>query len=206
MKTVFSPAGWRTLAPSWGLLGAAIIAAVGMVAGSHWYLKREERESANYAQRVKETRARLDAARRERDSLRESNEVFHTLVDRGLLQNERRLDLVELMGQLRARSRLFGLDYEIAPQRALVLGGNRAFPTVDVLASRVKIRLRALHEGDVMDFMAGLTQSRQGFYPVDRCTLRRLEVTDAEALQPRVEADCSLEWITLRDKGTGRAS
>lgn len=206
MSTVFSPAGWRALAPSWAVFGVAVVAAVGFVAASHWYLQREQRESANYASRVRESRARLDAARRERDSLRESNEVFRTLVDRGLLQNERRLDLVELMGELRARSRLFGLDYEIAPQRSLALGGNRSFPTVDVLASRVKIRLRALHEGDVMDFMAGLTQSRQGFYPVDHCTLRRLDVVDPEALQPRVEADCTLEWITLRDKAGSRAS
>ena len=29
---------------------------------------------------------------------------------------------------------------------------------------------------------------------------------DPESLQPRVEAECSLEWITLRDKGTSRAS
>jgi hypothetical protein len=205
VSVVFSPSGWRTLAPSWGILAAAVVTAVGFVAASHWYLQREQRESANYESRVREARSRLDAARRERDSLRESNEVFRTLVDRGLLQNERRLDLVELMSQLRARTRLFGLDYEIAPQRTLALGGNRAFPTVDVLASRVKIRLRALHEGDVMDFMAGLTQSRQGFYPVDRCTLRRLEVADPEALQARVEAECTLEWITLRDKAGNRA-
>jgi hypothetical protein len=206
VSVVFSPAGWRTLGASWAVLGAALATAVAMGLGSHWYLQREQRESSNYEHRVQEARSRLDSARRERDSLRESNEVFHTLVDRGLLQNERRLDLVELMAQLRARSQLFGLDYEIAPQRTLALGGNRVFPSVDVLASRVKIRLRALHEGDVLDFMAGLTASRQGFYPVDRCTLRRLEVADPEALQPRVEAECMLEWITLRDKAGGRAS
>jgi len=205
-SVVFSPAGWRSLGGSWTFLGVALVAAVGMVAGSHWYLQRERHESSTYETRVREARARLEAARRERDSQRDSSEVFRTLVDRGLLQSEKRLDLVELMNGLRARHHLFALDYEIAPQRPLAMGSGRAFPSVDVLASRVKLHMRALHEGDVLDFMSGLTQSRQGFYPIDRCALRRLEVADANALQPRVEADCTLEWITLRDKGAARAS
>ena len=205
-SVVFSPSGWRSLGAAWAALGISVVAAVGMVAGSHWYLQRERHESSTFETRVREARARLDAARRERDSQRDSSEVFRTLVDRGLLQGERRLDLVELMNGLRARSHLFALDYEIAPQRPLAMGSGRAFPSVEVLASRVKVHMRALHEGDVLDFMAGLTQSREGFYPIDRCALRRLEVADANALQPRVEADCTLEWITLRDKGAPRAS
>ena len=204
-SVVFSPAGWRRLAGSWVFLGVSTLLAVGMVAGSHWYLQRERHESSTFESRVREARARLEAARRERDSQRDSSEVFRTLVDRGLLQSEKRLDLVELMNGLRASHHLFALDYEIAPQRPLAMGSGRAFPSVDVLASRVKLRMRALHEGDVLDFMSGLTQSRQGFYPVDRCSLRRLEVADPNALQPRVEANCTLEWITLRDKGAPRA-
>jgi len=75
-----------------------------------------------------------------------------------------------------------------------------------VLASRVKLRIRALHEGDVIDFVEALSRSQQGFYPVDRCALRRLEVTIVNTLQPRVEADCALEWITLKEKRGSRAS
>jgi len=206
MNTVFSPVGWRALAGWWALLGAALLAGVAIVLGSHWYLEREKRESSGYERRVREARSRLDEARRERDSLQQSSEVFRTLVDRGLLQSEHRLELVELVNALRAQNHLFGLDYEIAPQRTLALGGNRAYPSVDVLASRVKLKLRALHEGDVIAFVSGLTESRQGFYPVDHCTLRRMEVSDPDALQPRVEAECSLEWITLHDKAGRRAS
>ena len=206
MSTVFSPSGWRALAPSWATLGAAVVAGLALVIGSHWYLEREKRETRGYDARVKEARTKLDAARRERDSLQESSEVFRTLVDRGLLKAERRLDLVELVNGLRAQYHLFGLDYEVAPQRALALAGNRVFPAVDVLASRVKLKLRALHEGDVIGFVSGLAQSNQGFYPVDRCTLKRIEVADPASLQARVEAECTLEWITLRDKAAGRAS
>lgn len=204
MKQVFNAAGLRTLRAPWLLLGASIIASLGIVFGSHWILEREKRDSASSGQRVQEAQARLEGARRERDSLQESAEVFRTLVERGLLQSERRLDLVELVNLLRARHQLFALDYEIAPQRPLSLAGGRVFSSVEVLASRVKLKARALHEGDLLSFVEALSQSRQGFYPVDRCTMRRLDPPSEDSLQPRVEADCTLEWITLKEKRANR--
>ena len=200
MNQMFSREGWRSLAPSWVILAVSIIAAISIVAASQWYRDREKRESANADQRLREARGRVEAARRERDSLQESADVFRTLVQRGLLQNEQRLDLVELMNNLRARHQLFSLDYEIAPQRTLALPGGRVYTSVDVLASRVRIKLRALHEGDVIDFVDALAHSDQGFYIVDRCRMRRTEDPRADMLAPHVEAECTLEWITLKEK------
>jgi hypothetical protein len=200
MNQVFAREGWRALAGSWVLLALSIMAAASIVVASEWYRERERRESVGSAQRLQQARSRLDAARRERDSLQESADVFSALVKRGLLQNERRLDLVELVNDLRARHQLFSLDYEIAPQRTLTLADKKTYPSVDVLASRVRIKARALHEGDLLGFMEDISRSRQGFYTVDRCKLKRIDVPSADALAPRVEAECSLEWITLRQK------
>jgi hypothetical protein len=202
MNQLWTAEGRRTLLSSWALLAVSLLAGAAIVFGSQWYLEKEKRDTAASARRVLEARARLDGARRERDSLHESADVFRTLVERGLLQNERRLDLVELVNKLRASHQLFALDYDIAPQRTLELPGGRNFPSVDVLASRVKLRARALHEGDVLAFVSALSQTPQGFYPVDRCLLRRVESPPA-SLMPHVEADCTLEWITLREKRRG---
>jgi hypothetical protein len=199
-------AGWKNesrtaLQAAWIRLAVAVLVAGALGGASHWYFEKERRDSAAMTRRVQEARSRLDGARRERDSLIESSDVFRTLVDRGLLEGERRLDLVELVNQLRTRYQLFSLDYEIAPQRPLVLGNGLTFSAVDVLGSRVKLRLRALHEGDALGFVAALSQTPQGFYPVDGCTLRRVE--NSEPLQAHVEAECTLEWITLQEKKRG---
>jgi hypothetical protein len=204
MKQVFSKEGFGTLRASWVILIASIMVAAAVAGGSHWFVERQKRESAALAKRTQEGRTRVETARRERESLEQSADVFRTLVERGLLQSERRLDLVELVNGLRIRHQLFGLDYEIGAQRPLPLAGGVAFTAVDVLASRVKLRARALHEGDLLDFIDALSQSRQGFYPVDRCVIRRLEAKGDDALQPRVEADCTLEWITLKEKRANR--
>jgi hypothetical protein len=112
--------------------------------------------------------------------------------------------MVELLNGLRARHQLFALDYEISPQRPLTFVGGRVFPAVDVLASRVKLRMRALHEGDVIGVVEGLAQSRQGFFPLDRCAMRRVEAPTPDSLQARIEAECTFEWITLREKNAAR--
>jgi hypothetical protein len=204
MKQMFNREGWRTLRMAWILLALAIVAAGVFVAGSQWYYEKEKRDSADSGRRLQQARARVESARRERDNLVESSEVFRTLVERGLLQSERRLDLVDLVNGLRARHQLLALDYEIAPQRALQLSGGRVFPSVDVLASRVKLRARGLHEGDILAFIDGLTKTPYGFYPVDRCVMRRVEAV-ADSVVPRVEADCTLEWITLKEKRGARS-
>lgn len=204
MSQVFSREGFRALRVSWALLAVSIAAGAGIVAGSHWYAEKEKRDTMDTGRRLQDARSRVEAARRERDSLQESSEVFRTLVDRGVLQSERRLDVVELVNTLRARFQLAALDYEIAPQRVLQLPGGRIYSSMDVLSSRVRIRARALHEGDLFGFIDGLAHNQQGFYLADHCTLRRLDVSDAQSLQPRVEAECTLEWVTLKEKRGGR--
>jgi len=200
MSQVFSRPGLTALRVPIAMLALAIAASGAIVAGAKWFAEKERRTSAESGQRLQEARLRLDIARRERDNLVQSAEVFRTLVERGLLQGESRLDLVELVNSLRARHQLAALDYEIAPQRPLTLAGGRSFGSVDVLASRVKLRARALHEGDLLGFIDDLTQTPQGFYPIDKCTIRRIDAAP-DSLQPRIESECTLEWITLRERG-----
>lgn len=202
---VFSKEGLRTLKVSWALLALAVLVSTSFVVGSLWFLDREKKENTSSGVRLKEAKARVEAARRERENLQESSAVFRTLVARGLLQAEKRLDLVEMLNALRTRHGVFAMDYEVSPQRAMVLPGSRSFDAIDVLASRVRLKVRALHEGDLVDFIEGLTNGRQGLYPVDRCVLRRLDTAQPNAIQPRVEADCMMEWITLREKRANRS-
>ena len=195
--------GVKNLRTAIVLLVLSILAAIGIAVGSNLYVERERRESLGAERRLQEWRSKVDAARRERDSQQESADVYRTLVERGLLAGEKRLDLVELVNALRARHQLFSFEYEIAAQRPLQLSGSRVFPSIDVLASRVRMRMRALHEGDVVAFVDALAQSKQGFYPLDRCNLRRLDAA-ADAVQPRIEAECAFEWITLKEKNASR--
>lgn len=200
MSAVFTREGFARLRTSWILFALSLAAAAAIGFGSHWYIEREQREHSASGRKLQEARARLESARRERDNQIESAEVFRTLVDRGMLQAERRIDMVELVADIKARSNIASMDYEIAPQRVLPLPGGRSFASVDVLGSRVKLKLAALHEGDLFSFLDALSRTTAGFYPVDRCTFKRVSEIDPSGRRPRVEAECALEWITLKEK------
>src|SRR5262249_27734045 len=127
MSQVFTRPGLVALRVQIVILVGAIAAGAGIVAGPRVYAGHERRGSADAGRRLQEARSRLDAARRERDLLAQSSEIFRALTERGLLQGEQRMDLVELVNQLRSRHQLAALDYEIAPQRPLQLAGGRYF-------------------------------------------------------------------------------
>jgi len=199
MTPLFATEGRRKLRGAALILAACIALSAAVIVASHWFLQKERRDARATAARLAEARGRVDRIRRERESLEQSSEVFQVLRER-LMRPESRLELVELMNGLRARHAILALDYEISPQRPLTVSGAATYSGVDVLASRVRLKLRALHEGDALAFIDSLRESRQGFYPVDRCVMRRLDVAAPDAVQPRVEADCTLEWITMKEK------
>ena len=206
MNAVFSKEGSRALRVSWVLLALALATSAGLGYGSYLYLQKEKQENVASAKRLQESRVRTEAVKREIEDLRTSSKVFQDLLDRGVLQEERRLDFIERLDQLKTRHRLANLDYDIDPQRILPLPGGRVFNSLDVMGSRVKIRFKTLHEGDALAFLEDLSSPPRGFNAMNRCHLLRVERADADLASPRVEANCALEWISLRDKGKARAN
>lgn len=196
MSAVFSRVGMRRLRASWLLLAVSIAATASIAVASHLYREKDKRDVRTGDTQLREARSRLEAARRERDNLEASQELFRDLTVRGILNEERRIEMVELIAELRNRFGILSLEYEIDPQRPLP---GAAFAAVDVLASRVKFRLRAVHEGDSLAFLDELGRAR-GIYPVQRCALRRLDEAGAAGLTARVEVECQFEWITVRRK------
>jgi hypothetical protein len=188
----------KPLRSAWIVLAASIVVSGALIGGTHGYLEKEKRDAADGNRRLQEARARVENLRRERGNLEQSAAIFQALVARGLMQPERRLDLVELMNGLRMQHRILSVDYEVAPQRPLALAGGRSFPAVDVIASRITVKALALHEGDLLEFLQALGSSEQGFHPIDRCHFKRLDT--AWDQHPRVEAGCTLEWITIKEK------
>jgi hypothetical protein len=205
VNAVFSKEGFRALRITWLILGLAIIAAALVGWGSYLYLQKEKRDGLMSKRQLQEAKARVDKAQREREDLKASSEIFQDLVNRGILQQESRLDFIERLDRLKDQYRLLGLEYEISAQRPLPLNAGRVFNSIDVLGSHVKMRVLALHEGDALAFLEDLATPKRGFNPINRCTLRKIDAGTAGTLAPRVEALCSLEWISLRDKGANRA-
>ena len=197
---------------------AGLGVAVFLVSGSYLYWQSEKKSDAVSQRNLQELRNRLETVKRERDDLRGSEETYKSLIARGAFAPERRLDFVEAMTELKKRHGLIGLEYAIAPQRPIKLATGVAYGAVGIMGSRINMKIQAYHDGELLAFLDEFPRIQRGFFPIDRCAVTRIAGVEQRTLamavgsaQPvsgarplaitaTIEADCTLEWITLVDK------
>ncbi len=219
---IFSREGTRALRFSFAIALTGVAVAVFLVAGSYYYWQVEKKGDQQSQRMLRDLRGRLDTIRRERDDLRNSADVYKTLSARGVFMPEQRLDLVEAFAELRNRHRLIGLEYEVSPQRALHMASGITFPGVDVMGSRIKLKVQTYHDGDLIAFLDEFPRMQRGFFPIDRCVIKRTaesaqrfenagstrsaqpagagDPAEAAPIAAGLEAECFLDWVTLVDK------
>jgi hypothetical protein len=86
------------------------------------------------------------------------------------------------------------VDARLLPSGA-VAGGH------GFMASAMRLRMQLLHENDLLGFIADLQQSVQALPVVRECKVERLARAEGErATQANLAAECSIDWITLREE------
>lgn len=187
-----------------GSAAAAVVAAILLFAaiqyGSAWL----EERAADY----RRARAELRQAARQYRSASDDQAVyeqyaarFRSMVERGWIGPEQRLSWIESLQQVNAELKLPVLHYEIERQRAVTLDGAD-FDTSHLQLKRTPMRLRigALHEGDVLALLNGLAARGRGLMTADHCSLERTYETGEVRFDPRtpnVSVECAVDWYTL---------
>ena len=180
---------------------ATLAIALSAVAASAWHLRRAHLEEAAALLERDGARSRLAHAETEKEEIRLYQPQFVELRRRGLVGPERRLDWVEAIRQIQEQRRLLPLTYEIEVQQPYRL--ETALPTGDyaLLGSRMALHMDLLHELDLLNFLSDLRQA--GTFAVQDCVIRRAAASSASAasaamaLAPTLNADCTLNWLTL---------
>jgi hypothetical protein len=214
---IFSKEGFSHLKFGYFILLAGIGVSIFLVAGSYLYWQSESKNDIQAQRQLSEMRNRVDAARREQQDLRDSESTYRALVARGMFAPEARLDFIEAMESLKRRHNITFLEYEMAAQRPLKLQGT-SVAAIDVLSSRTLFRARTDSDANLVNFIEEFPRLQRGLFPMDRCTLKRVNtLATAPGATPRsaggagpqqsnadapaaVEAECTLEWITLVNK------
>jgi hypothetical protein len=164
----------------------------------------EKKEQAAAQARRAEIQGKLIRARDEEAEIKKKIARFNELAGRGIFGEERRLDWVELIRRIQDARKLIDVQYEIAPQQTLdaatLPGAGGGF---DYLASTMQLRMKLLHEVDLLNFLADLRQSAQAFIRVRRCDVKRLPrgaPAEGPGLPPQLDAECTIDWITIRER------
>lgn len=226
--SVMTKEGLNALKFAYLVLAAGIGVAAFLVTGAYLYWQAEKKNNVQSQRAMSDTQTRLANAKRERDDLRNSEDTYNALTARGLFIAERRLDLLDAFEALKVRHHITTLEFDVGTQRPLKLASGTSITAVDPRSSRVRLRARALHDGDLLAFLNEFSRMQRGLFPMDRCVMRREGRTDAApppataatssstnqhsdavahptTLSPQVEAECTLEWITLVDRRAPRA-
>lgn len=198
----------RRLAPS--LATALVMIALGALAV--WFVLQQSQlaqRDRNTAQSQRSASAqRLAQSRDEEQEIKQKIARYNTLVARGIIGEEHRLDWVEQINAIKSARQLYDLQYEIAPQKpidATILPGTSG--SYEFYASTMQLTLQLLHEGDLLDFLTDLRAKVHADIRPRSCDVARLPKsaagsTDGRGPQPLLKADCTLDWITVREKGS----
>lgn len=189
----------------WALAFLAAMILVG--GGSVWFTRQlniaGERSAREAAAARKDIQTRLARASEEENELRTKIDRFKALEARGYIGPERRLDWAEAIARIKAARRIFKLDYEFAPQRpvdASILPGGASAGGFEIMASQMHLQVQLLHENELLGFLAELRDAVQALVQVRSCTMERLPPDSADrGNKAQLKAECTLEWITLKD-------
>lgn len=181
------------------VLTLAIATSVALIVGGYVYLQHQRRVEQDSLRNLRDAQARLGNANKEIEDLRTSVDIYKRILALGIFKPENRLQWIESVNELKNRHRISALDYDIAPQQAVVVGQGMALNSIDVLGSRVQMTILAYHEADLLGFLSEVTALQNGAFPMDRCALSLLP-GPTEPLGPRIRAVCVIDWITLNDK------
>ena len=187
-------------------LAAAVIMAIaggGIVyASMQLHLAEKKYKAAAQSKRM-DHQGKLSLARDEEMEIKKKIARYNELSGRGIFGDENRLDWIEQIRRIREARKLIDVQYEIAPQQALdaaILPGSSG--SYVFLASPMQLRMKLLHEDDLLNFLSDLRESAHAYIRVRRCDVERLPRATGESrgIPPQLSADCTLDWITVREK------
>jgi hypothetical protein len=189
----------------WALAFLVIMAVVGAASvwTTHRMLGDSDKALKAAATARKDIQTKLSRAREEEQDLREKIGRFLSLKEKGYIGPEKRLDWIETLARIKTERRILKLDYEFTPQRpvdATILAGGSSAGGFEIMASRMMLQLHLVHEGELMTFLADLRAQVQALIQVRSCEIERLTPTTTDrSRNAQLKAECTLEWITLKE-------
>ncbi|MGB8857158.1 MAG: hypothetical protein WCC58_10875 [Burkholderiales bacterium] len=143
-----------------------------------------------------QARSKLQTTQAEEKNLQIYSNNYRELARRGLFSEQKRLEWFENIKRLSEHHRLVTLDYDLGPQRTLSAATPHA-PNIEIISSPLRMKMTALHEEDLFNFINALRKLPQGFYHFDDCEIKR---ADSQNLSNGVSirADCNMDWLTFK--------
>ncbi|MBK7899188.1 MAG: hypothetical protein KA603_08175 [Azonexus sp.] len=183
----------------WHLAGVALLLLAGLFLASQSRALRQHAGNARQAAEAaaREAENRLRRVRIEENEIRDKSLTLAAMQKRGTLGSEQRLAWTETLRDAQRRHKLPEISYEFGPRAALAPAAAEA---VRFYASPMKLRLRLVHEEDLLRYLDTLRREASALVVVRACTLKRGAPLGSA---PAPEAACDLDWVTAQAGNPG---
>ncbi len=146
----------------------------------------------------RQARDKLQRSGSEKSTIEQFLPAYQSLQQQGMIGAEQRINWVDALRSVNRSLKLYGINYQIDAQKPFQGGGGMP-GTFRVYQSDMLLHFGLLHENDLLNFFEQLRQTHVGLFQIEQCTLQRIPANNINfGMQPNLEADCTLRWLTLQ--------
>lgn len=190
---------WRDelhlLARPAAILLACVLGAAVALGASNWYRGRAEAALAQAQLARTASAARFHNVETDKLELTRYAPRFAQLQASGMIGDENRLAWIETIRQIQTSRKLVSASFEIEPQQAVASPVPLNYGDYQLRGSRMHLELGMVHELDLFNFIDDLRAA--GLFTVQDCRIRRNDIPAEAVGLARLNASCTLVWLTL---------
>jgi hypothetical protein len=149
---------------------------------------------------LNQARQKFQSSGLEKETITQYLPIYNDLLASGFVGEERRIEWIETLRQIHAQHKLFSIDYSIGLQEGYRPSFLPNLGNFRLNRSVMNLKLDMLHEGDLLELLDGLHEQTTPFIVRD-CEIKRPvgAVVNAKNMVPNMQANCEIDWLTLRD-------
>lgn len=167
-----------------------------LVWGSQLDAGKAEQERTVATAAKNQIEQRLRQVRTEEQEIRERTQLLQQLQNSGITGEEKRLDWMEMLRETQRELRIPGMSYEFGAQTSLDKGEDATYTW---FSSPLVLKLRLLHEEDLLNFLARVEKNARALVIVRSCKLAPLPgQANSREVMAQLSAECDMQWLTAR--------
>ncbi len=185
--------------PIIGLVLAIVIVGL-LVTYADQYRTENETVFQKQQNLLNQARQKFQSSGLEKETITQYLPIYNDLLASGFVGEERRIEWIETLRQIHAQHKLFSIDYSIGLQESYSPSFLPNLGSFRLNRSIMNLKLDMLHEGDLLALLDGLHEQTTPFIVRD-CEIKRPvgAVVNAKNMAPNMQANCEIDWLTLRD-------
>ena len=196
----------------WHIVRTPLLVLLASFAASFAWIYFSAQWSDRTYQELMRERATLEAVRQkstqadqEKQLIQRYRDAYEDLQKSGAVGPEQRVNWLDALRRASQAARTLGVDYQLSQQTASPIKLDTG--VYKLQQSTMKLRIKLLHEGDLLSFLQALDAQRPGLYLIQSCNLTRTaNTTFSVRYESKLAAECEFLWLSLVENNPAEAA